>query len=77
MSAKKHKLLRKMAHRMVFEKHLQDHESIVDRKLMVHPPHEKRAREQGHMRGVTAVNYPKSTRGIYRWLKRNYDNAET
>ena len=73
MNAKLCKRLRKMAHAMHFELLTKDPRNPPpNRKLMVMPAHEARAKEQGSMRGVTAVNHPQSVRGIYRWLKRNY-----
>ena len=47
---------------------------LPTRHLMVYKPHEARAREMG-MGRVTAVNDPRTFRGIYRWLKRNYHHA--
>lgn len=73
MNAKLCKRLRKMAHAMHFEILTKDPKNAPpNRKLMVLPAHESKAREQDGMRGVTAVNHPQSWRGIYRWLKRNY-----
>lgn len=69
MNLKIAKRLREMAHQM----HKPDQAPV--RRLMVHPAHERRAKAQGSMRGITAVNDPRSWRGIYRWLKRNYANA--
>ena len=74
MNAKLCKRLRKMAHAMHFEFTTKGVEAPV-RKLMVAPAHEARAKEQGSMRGVSAVNHPQSWRGIYRWLKRNYQHV--
>ena len=73
MNAKLCKRLRKMAYAMHFEILTKDPKNPPpNRKLMVLPAHEKKAREQGHMIGITAVNHPQSVRGIYRWLKRNH-----
>lgn len=69
MNAKLCKRLRKMARQMSFNP--QTDESLPDRRLMVHPAHEQRFKEQGHSKGITAVNDARSTRGIYRWLKKN------
>jgi hypothetical protein len=71
MNAKTCKHLRKMANSMALEMHLKTKQPIIARELMVLPSHEDRARKQGHMMGITAVNHPQSVRGIYRWLKRN------
>ena len=77
MNAKTCKRLRKMAHAMHFEIQTKDPENAPpDRKLMVLPAHEAKAREQGHMSNITAVNHPQSLRGIYRWLKRNYSHVQ-
>lgn len=73
MNAKLCKRLRKMAHHMHFELLKQDPKNPPpNRRLMVLPAHERKAREQESMRNVTAVNHPQSVRGIYRWLKRNH-----
>jgi hypothetical protein len=62
-----------MAHAMHFEMLAKDPRNPPPgRRLMVFPPHEAKAREQGSMQGITAVNHPQSWRGIYRWLKRNH-----
>ena len=74
MNAKTCKRLRKMAHTMHNELLARKLDAPV-RKLMVHPAHERKAKDQGHMTGVTAVNHKQSWRGIYRWLKRNYHAA--
>ena len=71
MNAKTCKRLRKMAHQMCLQP---DGRVLPTRRLMVLPQHEKRAREEGFRR-VTAVNDPHSWRGIYRWLKRNFQYA--
>lgn len=70
MNLKKAKLLRKMANRMALDAELHRGTKIVQRHLVVHPAHEKKAKEEG-FRHVTAVNSPTSVRGIYRWLKRH------
>lgn len=70
MNLKKAKVLRKMANRMALERSLRENSPIVQRKLVVHPAHETKAKEEG-FRHVTAVNAPTSVRGIYRWLKRH------
>lgn len=73
MNAKLCKRLRKMAYAMHFELLAKDPENPPPtRRLMVLPAHERKARAQDGMRGVTAVNHPQSVRGIYHWLKRNY-----
>jgi len=73
LNAKLCKRLRKMAHAMHFEMLTKDPKNPPPgRRLMVFPPHEAKAKEQGSMVGVTAVNHPQSVRGIYRWLKRNH-----
>ena len=64
MNAKTCKRLRKMAHQM-------NRPEDPVRRLMVHPPHERRAKEEGFLH-VTAVNDPRSFRGVYRWLKKNF-----
>ncbi len=69
MNAKLAKHLRKMAHQLCLQP---DGTVLPTRRLVVLKRHEEKAREQGHMRGVTAVNCPQSWRGINRWLKRNY-----
>lgn len=74
MNAKTCKRLRKMAHAMHFELGTKGVKSPM-RQLMVLPAHEKKVKEQGHMMGVTAVNHAQSWRGIYRWLKRNYQHV--
>lgn len=76
MNAKLCKRLRKQAHRMMLELHLDSggKTPVRDRFLIVFGPHEKRMQELGAGR-VTAVNHPQTTRGIYRWLKRNYAKA--
>lgn len=71
MNAKLCKRLRKMAHAMQFELTTKGIPA-VSRKLLVLPAHEKRAKVQGHMQGITAINGPQTWRGIYRWLKRNH-----
>ena len=77
MNAKTCKRLRKMAHAMHFELLTKDPKNPPpNRKLMVLPAHEAKAREQGHMSNITAVNHPQSVRGIYRWLKRNYSHVQ-
>lgn len=74
MNLKTCKRLRKMARQMSYNP--QTGELMPARRLMVLPAHEKRFKFQGHAQGVTAVNDPRTTRGIYRWLKRNH-NAVT
>lgn len=71
MNLKTAKRLRKMAHQMCLQ---QDGSVLPTRQLMVLPAHEARAKEDG-FRHVTAVNGPRTWRGIYRWLKRNYAHA--
>lgn len=71
MNLKTAKHLRKMAHTMCLQP---DGKVLPTRRLMVLPQHERRAQEEG-IAHVTAVNDPRSWRGIYRWLKRNYQHA--
>lgn len=74
MNAKLAKKLRKMAYALHFELMTKDPRNPPPvRKLMVHPAHEARAKEQDHMMGITAVNHLQSVRGINRWLKANHD----
>lgn len=74
MNLKTCKHLRRMARQMSYNS--QTGESMPARRLMVLPAHEKRFKFQGHAQGITAVNDARSTRGVYRWLKRNH-NAVT
>jgi hypothetical protein len=64
------KHLRRMARQMSFNP--ETNEAMPARRLMVLPAHEKRFKFQGSVQGITAVNDPRSTRGVYRWLKENY-----
>ena len=72
MNAKTCKHLRKMAHKMCLQP---DNTVLPTRRLMVLPAHEKRFKFQKSVQGITAVNDPRTWRGIYRWLKRNYQYA--
>ena len=72
MNAKTCKRLRKMAHAMCLQP---DGKVLPTRRLMVLPAHEKRFKFQGHVQGISAVNDPQTWRGIYRWLKRNFQHA--
>jgi hypothetical protein len=47
---------------------------LPTRQLIVNPAHQRRFEAEG-VRHVSAVNEPRSWRGIYRWLKRHYRNA--
>lgn len=73
MNQKKAKLLRKMARQMSFNP--ETNEAMPARRLMVLPAHEKRFKFQNSVQGITAVNDPRTTRGVTRWLKRNFDHA--
>lgn len=70
MNGKKAKHLRWMATNMFAQLPAQNI-TPSERKLMVHPADERRAKEQGNMLGCRAVNHQHSHRGIYRWLKAN------
>jgi hypothetical protein len=66
-----------MARAMHFELQTKDPKNIPPpRRLMVLPAHDAKAKHQGHMANITAVNHPQSVRGIYRWLKRNYASVQ-
>lgn len=69
MNSKKAKLMRSMARRMALRP---DGSVWPDRGLIVHPAHEQRAQEKG-LGHVSAINAPQTTRGVYRWLKRNFN----
>jgi hypothetical protein len=73
MNQKKAKLLRKMARQMSGPNPQNNNEAMPDRRLMVRPEHEKRAKFQKSMQGIQAVNHPQTGRGVYRWLKKNAD----
>lgn len=75
MNAKLCKHLRRMARQMSFDP--KTSKSLPARRLMVLPSHEKRfkfQRENGMpaTQGISAINDPNSTRGIYRWLKKEF-----
>jgi hypothetical protein len=72
MNSKKAKLLRKMAGQMASAKAQGEKKEIPPRSLKVLKQHEARA-QAGSFDHVTAVNDPLSVRGIYRWLKGNFD----
>lgn len=71
MNAKTCKRLRKMAHAMCLQP---DGKVLPTRRLMVLPAHERRFKAEG-IRRITAVNDPQTFRGIYRWLKRNFQHV--
>jgi len=71
LNLKTAKHLRKMAHTMCMQP---DGSVLPTRQLIVNPAHQRRFEAEG-VRHVSAVNEPRSWRGIYRWLKRHYRNA--
>lgn len=70
MNLKTAKRLRRMAHTMAAAQRDEKGRGLPAKRLMVLGSHERRFK-QGE-RNVTAVNDPRTFRGIYRWLKRNY-----
>ena len=70
MNGKQAKRLRKMA-TALFAALPEQGKTPSERRLMVHPADERRAKEQDSMEGCRAVNHQLSHRGIIRWLKAN------
>lgn len=71
MNLKTCKHLRRMARQMSYNP--ETNESMPARRLMVLPAHEKQVKAgERQFPNVTAVNDPRTTRGVYRWLKKNY-----
>lgn len=75
MNQKAAKKLRRMARQMAMAQVAQTGDSPPAKRLMVLPEHEKRFKFQGHAQGVTAVNDPRTERGINRWLKKHVHEA--
>lgn len=73
MNQKLCKHLRRMARQMSFDP--KTGKSLPARRLMVLPAHESRFKEQKSIAGISAINDPNTTRGIYRWLKKEFRNG--
>lgn len=76
MNLKVAKHLRKMARQMSFDP--QTGKSLPARRLMVDPRHEKQLKAgERKFPNITAVNDPQTTRGVYRWLKKEWSNEQS
>lgn len=68
MNGKQAKKLRKVA-TTIFAGLEANGRTPSERKLMIHPADERRAKETGSTEHCRAVNHQHSYRGIYRWVK--------